>query len=154
MRAVLFAVLCSGIPASLLGMLTAAALLTAFDLPPAFHLPAAAVPLLIGCFLSGFRSGRMLRSGGLHCGFLAALLLSALWYAAACLTAHRLYPPVLLLLSLPSGMCGGVCGVNTRLPAPRRRSHTAKRLPQRLVLSYNTRTGIRRAKKHHTAPTP
>ena len=151
MRDLIFAVLCSGIPASLLGMLGIAALLTAVDLPFPFHTAAAAAPLLSGCFLAAYRAGKRQRRGGLYCGFLAAFLLTALWYAAACLFCRRLYLPVLLLLSLPCGMCGGVCGVNTQLPVPHRRPHAAKRLSGQLAISHEAKSGIRRAKRKNAA---
>ena len=150
MRDLIFAVLCSGLPASLLGMLGAAALLTVFDLPFPYHTAAATVPLLSGCFLAAYRAGRRQRRGGLHCGFLAAFLLTALWYAAACILSRRLYLPVILLLSLPCGMLGGVCGVNTRLPVPHRRLHAAKHLSGQLLLSHDAKSGLRRAKRKRT----
>lgn len=147
MREILCAVLLCGIPVSLLWMLAAAALLTAVDLSFVYYSAAAAIPLLCGCILAGYRAGKRLRSGGLRCGLLTALLLSALWYAAVCILSRRLHSPALFLLSLPSGMFGGVCGVNIRLPMPERRLHTARRIPLQLALSQNAATEIRRVSR-------
>lgn len=144
MREILFAVMFCGIPVSMLGMLAAAVLLTFIDLPFAFYSVSAAVPLLCGCAAAGYRCGKRLRSRGMRCGLLSALLLTGFWYAAVCLFSRKLQIPVLLLLCLPCGMSGGVCGVNTQLPIPRRRSHAVFRIPFGLAVSHSARRECRR----------
>ena len=129
MREIWFSVIFCGIPATVFGMLAAAALLTYIDLSGVYYTAAAAIPLLGGCLLCG-----------------RALLLTSLWYAAACLLAGRLFVPMLSILTLPCGVIGGICGVNTRLPLPHKRMHTAQQFPQRLMLSRQAASGIRRAR--------
>lgn len=124
----------AGVPASVLGLLGTAALLTGLDLPLQWYPAAAALPLLCGCFAAGFSAGKRLRRCGWRCGAEAALLLTLLWYAADCLICGVLRSPMLLLVTLPAGMCGGVCGVNTRLSSPRKRMHWAVHLRERLIL--------------------
>ncbi len=147
MREIVYAVLLCGIPASFIGMLAIAVLLTAIDLSYVYYSIVAAIPLLLGCVLAGYRAGKRLRSGGWHCGLLTALLLSGFWYAVVCVLSHKLHSPMLLLFSLPCGMVGGICGVNTRLPMPERRFHSVRRIPVQLALSQNTAKGIRRISK-------
>ena len=146
MHEILFAVLFCGIPVSLGGMLAAAALLTMLDIPSAYYPAAAAVPVLGGCLVCAFCAGKRLRRGGLRCGLRSALLLTVIWYAVSCLMRGRPALPVLLFLTLPCGMIGGAAGVNTKLSLPHRRSHTAQRLPQKLILSRQAAKGIRRAR--------
>lgn len=148
MRALFRSVLFAGLPVSVFGMLCFAAILTAADLPGSCYHAAAALPLLCGCLLSGFRAGKAIRRNGLRCGLCAAFLLTAIWYAAACILCRRLLLPVLLLLTMPCGMLGGVFGVNTKLPLPKRRLHGAERLSCRILLSCKTAEGKRRAKRN------
>lgn len=140
-----------GIPVSVLGMLGAAALLTAADLPFSCYHVIAVLPLLCGCLLSGYRAGKAARRNGWQNGFAAALLLTAIWYAAACFFCRRSFLPVLLILSLPCGMLGGVLGVNTKLPLPKRRHHGAVRIPRGILLGCKAAAGRRRARRNQTA---
>ena len=87
-----------------------------------------------GCFAAGYSAGKRRRRGGIVCGSMPALLLSAVWYAAACVLAGRLRMPWLLTVLLPAGICGGICGVNTKLPEPRRRPHRLIAARERAVL--------------------
>lgn len=146
MREIWFSVIFCGIPATVFGMLAAAALLTYIELSGVYYTAAAAIPLLGGCLLCGRVAGKRLRRGGIRCGLLSALLLTSLWYAAACLLAGRLFVPMLSILTLPCGVIGGICGVNTRLPLPHKRMHTAQQFPQRLMLSRQAASGIRRVR--------
>ena len=147
-RTVLRAVLLCGIPVSVLGILAAAAVMTAAELPFSVYPFAAALPVLGGCLLAGCRAGKRARRGGLRCGLLAALLLTGLWYAAACLLCGRMRIPRLLLLTLPCGMLGGTAGVNTKLPLPHRKIHALRKLPLRLTLAQRVRKGIHRARRN------
>lgn len=122
-----------GVPISLLGLLGTAALLTALELPLQWYPAASALPLLCGSFGAGCSAGRRLRHGGWRCGAEAAFLLTALWYAADCMLCGGLRSPMLLTAALPAGMFGGICGVNTKLPAPHRRMHRAMHLRERMV---------------------
>ena len=128
-----------GLPVTALLMLCTAALLTAADLPFSCYGAVSAVPLLCGCFAAGYVTGRSRRHHGLHCGFSAALLLSLLRYAAGCVLAGKVCLPLFLLLTLPCGICGGIFGVNTRLPLPKRRSHDAAGIRERMILRSRTR---------------
>jgi putative membrane protein (TIGR04086 family) len=138
MRKILRGCLLSGLPVSLILTAALAALLTAFDLPLLWYPAAAALPLLAGCFCAGFTAGKAARFHGLRCGAAAAFLLCLLWYAAVCITGGGLRNPLLMLIALPCGMCGGICGVNTRQPVPRRHSHTALHLRENAVLRRKT----------------
>lgn len=123
MRRILLACLFAGLPLSLSGMLGMAAALTVLELPMKLYPLFAALPVLSGCFAAAFLAGRRRRAHGIGTGALTALLLTAMWYAAAfCLTGHPGLP-VLLLSSIPCGICGGICGVNTKLPLPHRHMH-------------------------------
>lgn len=119
MRAGLFA----GVPVSVLCMLGTAAALTVLELPLHLYPVFAAVPVLCGCFAAGHSAGRGRRSHGIGTGTGAALTVTALWYAAAFVLTGRAGIPVILLAALPCGICGGICGVNTKLPLPHRRAH-------------------------------
>lgn len=134
MRLWIRACLLAGMPVTLLGMLTAAGMLTVFDLPLRYYPSAAAIPLLTGCFAAGYSAGKRRRRGGIVCGSMPALLLSACWYAAACLLTGRLRSPLLLTVLLPAGISGGICGVNTKLPEPHRRPHRLIAARERAVL--------------------
>ena len=134
MRLWIRACLLAGMPVTLLGMLTAAGMLTVFDLPLRYYPSAAAIPLLTGCFAAGYSAGKHRRRGGIVCGSMPALLLSACWYAAACLLTGGLRSPLLLTVLLPAGISGGICGVNTKLPEPHRRPHRLIAARERAVL--------------------
>lgn len=134
MRLWIRACLLAGMPVTLLGMLAAAGMLTVFDLPLRYYPSAAAIPLLTGCFAAGYSAGKRRRRGGIVCGSMPALLLSACWYAAACLLTGRLRSPLLLTVLLPAGISGGICGVNTKLPEPHRRPHRLIAARERAVL--------------------
>ena len=130
LRACLFV----GVPVSVLGMLAEAAVLTIPDLPQQLYPAAAAFPVLCGCFAAGYAAGRRRRANGIGTGTVTALLLTALWYAAAlCLTEHA-GKPVLLFAAIPSGMCGGICGVNAALPLPHGRMHGLQRIRIRAAM--------------------
>lgn len=138
MREVLRGCLRCGLPVSFIMTMLLALLMTAADLPLQCYRAAAALPLCAGCICAGFSAGRAGRRNGLCSGFGAALLLCLVWYAGVCMQGGALRSPRLLLLSLPCGMYGGVCGVNTRQPMPRRRSHTALRLREKVLLRGKT----------------
>lgn len=123
MRNTIRACFCTGLPVSAAGFALLAAMLSKVSLPLRCYPAAAAVPLLTGCFCAGFAAGRRNRRNGIRCGFSASLMLSALWYAAACLSVQQWRSPLLLCMLLPAGISGGICGVCTRLPLPGRRSH-------------------------------
>ena len=129
---ILYAWLRNGLPVSAAGFAASVLLVTAADLPRGMLAAAGALPLLAGCFCAGYTAGRRGRHGGLRCGAGAALLLTACWYAAACWILHQLRSPALFLAAVPAGSLGGVCGVNTVLPEPHRRSH----LPERLRICF------------------
>ena len=106
----------------------AGALFWAADLAAAgFGAPVACVAWA-GCFCAGFSAGKRQRLHGMLCGSLSALLLAVFWYAVSCITAGALRSPALLCILLPAGAAGGVCGVNTGLPLPKRRTHLPARL--------------------------
>lgn len=153
MRGVLRAVICWGVPVSLLGLLGTAAVLTALELPLRWYPAAGALPLLCGSFGAGYSAGRRLRRGGWRCGAEAALLLTALWYAADCVICGGLRSPMLLTAALPAGMCGGICGVNTKLPSPHRRMHRAMHVRERMVLLPKVGTARVRARKNEANET-
>ena len=134
MRDWIQACLLTGLPVTLLGILSLTGMLTVFDLPLRYYPAAAALPLLTGCFAAGYSAGKRRRRGGIVCGSMPALLLSAVWYAAACVLAGRLRMPWLLTVLLPAGICGGICGVNTKLPEPRRRPHRLIAARERAML--------------------
>lgn len=137
-----------GAPISLLGLLGTAALLTVLELPLQWYPAAGALPLLCGCFFAGLSAGRRLRHSGWRCGAEAAFLLTVLWYAADCALCGGLRSPMLLTAALPAGMFGGICGVNTKLPAPHRRMHRAMHLRERMVLVPKVRKARIRARKN------
>ena len=153
MRAVLFAVLFCGIPVSVLGFLAVAALLTAADMPGFVYSISAALPVLTGCLSAGYFAGKQARRGGLRCGLLAAFLLTALWYAAARILFGRCRL-LLLLLTLPCGMLGGVSGVNTKLPLPHRKLPAIRRIPLRLTFAHRIRQGVHRARRNTARVSP
>lgn len=128
MRHIIRACLLTGLPVSAAGFAGLTVLLTAADLPLRLYPAAACIPLLLGCLCAGFSAGRTARLHGIRCGSLAALLLSAVWYAAVCIITGTLRSPMLLCVLLPAGAAGGILGVNTRLPLTKRRSHLAARL--------------------------
>lgn len=134
MKTLFRACLLAGLPVSLLSLAGLAALLTFAELPLQYYAAAAALPLMAGCFAAGFSAGRRLRHGGIRNGSTAALLLSALWYAADCADCGEMRSPALLLVLLPCGICGGICGVNTPLPKPHRRLHGSRRMKEDLKL--------------------
>lgn len=123
MRTVLRACLLTGIPVSAAVFLLLTAAVQQTDLPEAVFPMLAAMPAVIGSWLTGHAAARRCRKRGLLRGAQSALLLTGLWCAAAVLIAKK--PPGLLLfgISVPAGMLGGIRGVNT--PAPRlcRRLH-------------------------------
>ena len=134
MRTVLRMCLLAGIPVSAGLFFCAAALLTAADLPPLVCRLAALLPILAGSFAAGAAAARRLRHRGLRNGAAAALFLTLLWYAAACIVHGCLFSPVTLLLTLPAGMLGGVIGVGMRAPVPSRRHHISGFLRARIRL--------------------
>ena len=115
--------LLAGIPVSAGLFCCTAALMTAADLPPGTEPAAAMLPLLAGCFVSGEAAARRLRRRGLQAGACSALLLTGIWYAAACIVLHRLLLPFALLLTVPAGMLGGMTGAALNAPRIRRRTH-------------------------------
>ena len=123
-----------GLPVSVLLMLCMAAGLTAADLPMQSYHILAVLPVMSGCFAAGYMSGRRGRRRGILCGLLSALMLCGIWFAAACLLAGRLRIPLWSAAALPCGCCGGVLGVNTRLPMPLPHSHRAAGMQQRLAV--------------------
>ncbi|MCQ2408754.1 MAG: TIGR04086 family membrane protein [Oscillospiraceae bacterium] len=128
-----------GLPISVLLMLCMAAGLTAADLPmQSFHI-LAVLPVICGCFAAGYMSGRRGRRRGLFCGLLSAAMLCGIWFAAACLLTCRLHIPLWITAALPCGCCGGILGVNTRLPLPLPHSHRAAGMQQRLAVSAASR---------------
>ncbi|MBP0966497.1 MAG: TIGR04086 family membrane protein [Oscillospiraceae bacterium] len=139
MRELLFACLLAGLPVSVLGFAGMTVLLTASELPQRFYAAAGALPLLAGCFCAGISAGRRRRRGGLKNGAFAALLLSLLWYAAACVMLRALRSPVLMLTAWPAGSLGGLFGVNTVLPLPGKRSHRRERLRVRCAMLFRHR---------------
>lgn len=134
MAVILRCCLLIGLPISVLGMLAAAMLLSATELSFSMYAAVAAIPLLCGCFVSARSAGKSLRRGGIRIGVLCAAMLTAIWYAAVCLYTQQLRNPMLLTVALPSGMFGGILGVNTRLPNPKRISHRAITLREQAVL--------------------
>lgn len=123
MQIILCACILAGVPVSAAGMLGTAALLTAVELPLRLYPVFAAIPLLCGCFFSGFCAGKRRRRGGMFIGAAAACCLTAMWYMFICFRQAHLQAPALLLIAVPAGMLGGICGVNTVLPVPHGRSH-------------------------------
>lgn len=123
-----------GLPVSVLLMLCMAAGLTAADLPMQSYHILAVLPVMSGCFAAGYMSGRRGRRRGILCGLLSALMLCGIWLAAACLLAGRLRLPLWSAAALPCGCCGGVLGVNTRLPMPLPHSHRAAGMQQRFAV--------------------
>lgn len=138
MREILRGFLCCGLPVSLAGTALMSAALTAADLPLQWYPAAAALPLCAGCFGAGFSAGKAARRNGFRCGISAALLLCLFWYAGVCIMGGSLRSLMLLTVTLPFGICGGICGVNTRQPLPRRRSHTVLRLRENALLRGKT----------------
>ena len=134
MRSVIRACLLTGLPVSAAGMAGLTVLLTASDLPMRLYPAAACIPLLAGCFCAGFSAGKAHRLHGIRCGSLSALMLAALWYAAACVAGGTMRSPVQLCILLPAGAAGGICGVNTRLPLVKRRTHLPARIRVRTAL--------------------
>ena len=128
MRNMIRACLLAGLPVSAACLAGLTFLLTAADLPLRLYPAAAGIPLLAGCFCAGFSAGKRQRLHGMLCGSLSTLLLAAFWYAVSCITAGALRSPALLCILLPAGAAGGVCGVNTKLPLPKRRTHLPARL--------------------------
>lgn len=123
-----------GLPVSVCLMLCNAAALTAADLPMQYYGIPAALPVICGCFAAGYMSGRRRRRRGILCGLLSAAMLCGIWFAAACLLAGRLRIPLWSAAAFPCGCCGGVLGVNTRLPMPLPHSHRAAGMQQRLAV--------------------
>ena len=123
MRNIIRACFGAGLPVSAAGFALLAAALSRISLPLRCYPAAAALPLLAGCFCAGFSAGKRNRKNGIRCGLLASLLLAAVWYAAACVSAQQLRSPLLLCMLLPAGISGGICGVSTELPLPKRRPH-------------------------------
>ena len=134
MRIILRACILAGVPISAAGMLGTAALLTAVELPLRLYPVFAAIPLLCGCFFSGFCAGKSRRHGGVFCGAAAACCLTAMWYLFICFRQERPQLPVLLLITVPAGMIGGICGVNTVQPVPHGRSHRLSAVRARAAL--------------------
>ncbi len=156
MRIMIRSCLLIGLPLSVLGTFGTAALLSRIELPFVYYPAAAAFPLLCGCFASGYAAGKHLRHDGLCCGLTAALLLTGIWYLSVSLLTEQFRIPLLIFLTLPCGMCGGACGVNTALPEPRRRSHgirhmqiTAGMLPDRMQMRRARRNA--KKKQHSTS---
>lgn len=123
-----------GLPISVLLMLLFAAGLTAADMPMQIYGIIAAVPVMCGSFSAGYMSGRYGRHRGLLCGLLSSAMLCGIWFAAACLLGGRLHIPLWSAAALPCGCCGGILGVNTRLPMPVQHSHTAAGMKQRMAV--------------------
>lgn len=117
-RTVLRCCLLRGIPVSAGLFLMLAAVVQRVDLPEGIFPMLAAMPAVFGSYLTGASAGRRMRRGGLRTGAASALLMTGLWYAAACVLAKKLPVPALFGVSLPAGMLGGIRGVNR--PAPRR----------------------------------
>lgn len=134
MRELLKSVLFIGLPLSLLGMLGMAAAVTAIDLPAGLLPILAALPLLLGAFCAALPAGRRLRRHGLRLGAACGAMLTAIWYLAACMLLHRLRLPLLCMLTLPAGMCGGVVGVNCAPIPLHRRQHLTNRAKKSLIL--------------------
>jgi len=126
--------LLAGIPVSAGLFCCTAALMTAADFPPGAEPAAAMLPLLAGCFVSGEAAARRLRRRALQTGALSALLLTGIWYAAACIILHRLPLPFALLLTVPAGMLGGMTGAARNAPRIRRRTHLVSFLRPRIRL--------------------
>ena len=147
MHEILSAVLCCGLPASVCGLLAGALLLTVAAVPLSCCAFLAVLPLLFGAVLAGFRAGKRRRRDGIRSGLLTALLLTACWYLVCSLLNRCLRPPLLLLLTLPCGMLGGVLGVNTKLPLPQKRCSLVRRLPLRVALGFRICRERRRAKR-------
>ena len=89
-------VLLIGVPASVIGFLISALVFSALDLPAAALPWIAAFPLLLGSYLAGHYAARRRRFHGWQTGMAAGVLLTGLWYTAACLTAGGLCAPTVL----------------------------------------------------------
>lgn len=107
-----------------------------------------AVPLLLGAFCASLPSGRRLRRNGLAVGAVCGGLLTLLWYIAASVYCGVWRLPMLLVLTVPVGMAGGVVGVNCPPEPIRRRLHKPRNTALRLGLWLAARRKPRNALKH------
>jgi len=139
-------ILC-GIPLSAVGILAAAQLFSAVDLPAFVQTVLANLPVMLGTWLSAFFAGRRLRRGGIPCGIRTSLLLSGGWYfLAGCHTGFGF--PLCIVLALPCGIVGGILGANAPAPAIRRRIHAAARIPKSAALRTSRAAAVRRTRRN------
>lgn len=132
--ALAFRVLAVGMPVSVLLFAANAALCTAIDMPDGMLRILSAMPLLTGCFVSAFLTGRQQRHKGIACGISASLLLTGIWYAVYCMYCGRLGMPWVMLPALVCGIAGGLLGVHREAPVPRRRMHRLIRCREQALL--------------------
>ena len=133
-----------GLPVSALGLMLAATLTAAADLPARFFPIAAALPLLLGTYAAAVCAARRKRHHGWQTGTGAGLLLAGIWQLAACLLLQRLTLPLILPLAAAVGAAGGVRGVNLPQPRLRRRRHGLIARRERRMLRRTARTGRHR----------
>ncbi len=95
-------------------------LLLFMNVPERFLILAADVIWCIGAFIAGRISGKHARLHGIRIGLLCGLFLCCILLAACVCMDAAITARVWIRCAavLPSGVCGGICGVNTKINKP------------------------------------
>lgn len=127
-------VILRGIPLSVLGMAGMAWIWMLLDLPPIFLPILGVLPLTAGSFVAAHGAANRMRRHGLQTGLRCAAWLSGFWYAAVCLLTHCMGWMPAVLVTLPAGILGGICGVNRPSRALHPTSHLQTGMRQKWAL--------------------